>query len=86
MITVTMKDKFFSGWGQAEGRVNIFMVHCDTFAQAEAIATAANDREEMRNIKIHNADKKPYYTPSRYLVSEKNFSELGPIWTGECTS
>ena len=34
---VTMTDTILSGWGQAEGKTNKYIVICDTFEQAETI-------------------------------------------------
>lgn len=81
MYVVTMIDTFMSGWGPAEGKENIYAVHCATLEQAQQIEKAGQARDEMRKVKIH--DKLPYYPEHSYVVSVKNFSELGPIWTGE---
>ena len=78
MYWITMKDTFMSGWGKAEGLTNIFRVTCDTFAQANAILDAANARGEMKYV-IFRSDKS-YYPPSRYIVSDKHFDDLGGIW------
>lgn len=75
---VTMTDKFMSGWGRAEGKINKFVVSCDTYKQAETIERNAHKRNEMKYINI--TSKKPYYSSSRYLVSWKEYNELGQIW------
>jgi hypothetical protein len=64
---VTMTDKFMSGWGKAESKINKFVVGCDTFAEARIVEDNAKHREEMKNINI--TSNKPYYSPNRYLVS-----------------
>lgn len=81
MPVVTMVDTFMSGWGGADGKTNIYAVHCDTDEQATQIAGAAARRDEMEKVKIH--DELPYYGSVHYVVSEKDFHDLGPIWTGE---
>lgn len=52
MLYVKMLDTYFSGWGMAQGKKNIFVIACYTSAQAQAIAKAARKRPEMRSIKI----------------------------------
>ena len=37
MYYVTMTDKFMSGWGRAEGKINKFVVECETREKAETI-------------------------------------------------
>lgn len=80
-IYVTMIDNFMSGWGEAEGKTNIYMVSCDTLEQAKQIETAGKARDEMRKVHIHESE--PHYNPKQYLVTEVQFKDLGPIWTGE---
>ena len=75
---VTMTDKFMSGWGMAENKVNKLVIECDTFDQARRISWAARDRNEMKYINI--CSKYPYYNSSRYYVSNKKFSDLGGHW------
>lgn len=82
---VTMKDKFMSGWGQAKGRTNIFQVECDTLKQAEQVAAAGRDREEMANVNIRAVDREPYYNKRRYLVSKRTYADLGEVWKPEWT-
>jgi hypothetical protein len=78
-IYVTMTDKFMSGWGEAEGKINKYVIECETQQQAQICAKNAKKRSEMKYINI--VSKKPYYNQERYLVSLKKFSELGSIWT-----
>lgn len=79
-IFVSMRDNFMSGWGEAEGKSNVYQVECETQAQADQIKSAAAARSEMSRIKAH-----PHQRTSdrNTLVTDKRFSELGPIWTGE---
>jgi len=78
-LYVTMTDKFMSGWGEAEGKINKYVIECDSHQQAQICAKNARLRSEMKYINI--VSKKPYYSETRYLVSLKKFSELGSIWT-----
>ena len=78
MYFVTMTDKFLSGWGRAEGKINKFVVACYSYEQAETIERNAHKRNEMKYINI--TSKKPYYPAGRYLVSWKKYDELGQIW------
>jgi hypothetical protein len=80
-IYVTMTDKFMSGWGQAEGLINKYVIECESQQQAQICVKNARLRSEMKYINI--VRKKPYYNQSRYLVSLKKFSELGSIWTSD---
>lgn len=75
---VTMVDTFMSGWGKAKGRINLYVVECDTPEQAEQIEAAARDREEM--IYITTVDKRPSYPKYNILTSRKHYSDLGGCW------
>jgi hypothetical protein len=76
---VTMRDTFMSGWGKAEGLINIYQVECDTKEQAEQVAYAGRGRDEMRSVTISEG-KPPYYSRRTHLVSEKHYNDLGKIW------
>lgn len=74
-----MTDKFFSGWGHAaNGRIDKLVVECDTIEQAEQIERAAHRRPEMRYINL--GTNRPRYSPKRYTVSYKHYSELSGRW------
>jgi hypothetical protein len=77
MIYVRMTDKALSGWGNAKGRTAVFVVECDTRAQADAIERAAQDRPEM--IRINMSENRPRATTSQ-TISFRRFVELGAIW------
>lgn len=76
-IQVTMIDKFMSGWGQAKGMVNYFVIECHTQEEAEIIKRNADDRAEMTDVCIINETK---VWPNNVKVSLKHFDELGQIW------
>ena len=78
-VYVTMTDKFMSGWGCSEGKINKYVIECESHQQAQICAKNARLRSEMKYINI--VSKKPYYNQKRYLVSLKKFSDLGSIWT-----
>ena len=78
-VYVTMTDKFMSGWGCSEGKINKYVIECSSHQEAQICANNAKKRSEMKYINI--VSKKPYYNQKRYLVSHKKFSDLGSIWT-----
>lgn len=75
---VWMTDKFMSGWGGACGRVAKYVIECDNLVQAEAIAKAAEARSEMRS--VNYGAKCPYFSESRYQVTQRNVRELSGPW------
>jgi hypothetical protein len=75
---VTMTDKFMSGWGKAEGKINKYVIRCATYQDAETIERNAHRRPEMKHINI--LGKLPYYSPERYLLSLETFEDMGVIW------
>ena len=64
---VTMTDKFMSGWGHANDKINKLVISCDSHDEAITVANNAERRDEMKYVNI--ASKKPYYNPNRYHVS-----------------
>lgn len=74
MYYVTMTDSFMSGWGKAEGRINKFVVVCDSYSQAEEIAQKAGRRHEMKYVNI--SKRKPYYSSNRYLTSWSEYKDI----------
>jgi hypothetical protein len=75
---VSMTDTFMSGWGLAKGKINKYLVVCDTWEEAEIIQKNALLRPEMKFVNI--TLRKPNYSGKRYIVSMSNFWELGQIW------
>lgn len=72
-IYVTMTDKFMSGWGHAEGKINKLIFECDNKEEAFTVMENAERRSDMKY--INYSYNKPYYTPSRYLAQYKNKDE-----------
>lgn len=78
MYWVTMTDKFMSGWGKAEGRVNKLVFECDTYEEAAVVAQNASSRGDMRYVGI--CERRPrYYPKDRYLVQVKTKADY-PNW------
>ena len=76
---VTMTDRFMSGWGKAQDKINKYVVECDTMEQAERIEQHALRRGEMKYVNVV-VGRVPYYNPNRYYVSLKKYSDLGDVW------
>jgi hypothetical protein len=74
---VRMHDKFMSGWGTATDRRSIYIVACDTLAQAEAIEAAAHRRSEMSRISICTSQPR---LRSDDFATWKKFADLGGTW------
>ena len=74
-----MTDEFMSGWGEAENKINKYIIICDTLEQAEIIKCNAQKHSEMKRINI--CFNKPKYNKKYYLCSWGYFSELGDKWT-----
>ena len=75
---VTMTDKFMSGWGQADGKINKYIIECQSYLDAEIVQRNAYKRPEMKYINIKR--EKPYYSPKGYIISMEKFENLGEIW------
>ena len=73
MYYVTMTDKFMSGWGMANGKINKLVISCDTFEEAVTVSNNAERRGEMIYVNIR--DNKPYYSADRYFVSRHGRTE-----------
>lgn len=77
MYYVTMTDKFMSGWGKAQDKINKLVFECDTKEEAEIVAENAGYRDEMKYINI--TMKRPYYDSHRYYVSWKT-KAMADVW------
>ena len=74
---VTMTDKFMSGWGPAEGKINKLIFVCKDRQQAEVVADNARRRSDQKYINI--VTTKPYYNSKRYLAQVKTIEDY-PNW------
>ena len=79
MYYVTMTDKFMSGWGHADNKINKLVIECENLKDAYKIAENAAKRPEMKYINIVSV-KPPYYSTKKYYVSFKKFSDMGGKW------
>lgn len=79
MVYVTMTDKFMSGWGKAEGKINKFVVECKDYQQASKVLSNARQRPEMKYVNV--AYSEPRYSTNKYITSYRKFDELGTCWT-----
>ncbi|MCK5600374.1 hypothetical protein KAR91_00790 [Candidatus Pacearchaeota archaeon] len=72
-VWVSMTDRFMSGWGHAEGKINKLVISCDTYSEAVIVAENARSRSEMKYVNIRLT--KPYYPEHSYLVSRHGRDE-----------
>lgn len=63
---VSMTDRFMSGWGQAQGKINKLVFECQSFEEAETVRDNAKHRTDQ--IYINICVNKPYYNKSDYLT------------------
>ena len=77
MYYVTMTDRFMSGWGGAQGKINKLVFVCNTYEEAQTVVQNAENRGDMKNININV--KKPSYSSTRYLTQFKTIEEY-PSW------
>ena len=81
MIYVTMTDKFMSGWGESRGKINKFVIACDTLEQAHQITKHANSRSEMKYVNTRSS--RPSYPDATHLTSWRTYADMGGCWTKE---
>ena len=65
-------------WGLAKGKINKYIVECNSYEQAKIIENNARKRSEMKYINI--CINKPCYNKQKYLPTFRKFNELGDIW------
>jgi hypothetical protein len=73
-----MIDKAMSGWGPCRGKLNMYVVQCETDEQMRIIERRAATLPEMRN--VHRRHTKPQNTVRR-LVTLREFHQV-PGWHG----
>jgi hypothetical protein len=75
---VTAVDSFMSGWGEAQGRVNLVCLPCENEAEVKAVLAYVRTRPEMERVKVsHTAPLVDAETEvSVYSV------EAQPVWYG----
>jgi hypothetical protein len=70
MYYVTMRNKFMSGWGLANGKSNYLLFRCETEEEAEIVANNAANRSDMHKIKIHDR-----YYKAHEAIPKKNLTQ-----------
>jgi hypothetical protein len=66
---VSMTDRFMSGWGRAEGKVNKLIFECDSYKEASIVAENGRMQGDMSHINIDI--NKPHYDIADYLAQDK---------------
>ena len=74
---VTMTDRFLSGWGMAEGKINKLVFVCNGYREALTVRDNARARTDQERINIRTS--KPYYNPATHYVQYKTIDEY-PNW------
>ena len=69
MYYVTMTDKFLSGWGKSEGKINKLVFECETYMEAEIVEKNANNRDDMKYVNI--VRNRPSYPSSTHFTQHK---------------
>jgi hypothetical protein len=81
---VTMIDRFMSGWGMAEGKINLLIIECETEKDAKTIYRNAKKRSEMESVlmrsELHYFNEDTW--KDKYYISRKHFDDLGDVWKG----
>ena len=72
---VSMTDKFMSGWGMADKKINKLVLECDSYDEALIVEQNARNRSEMKYVNI--CTRKPNYNRDWYYVSEHNKTDYG---------
>ena len=80
MYYVTATDKFMSGWGLAENKINKVVVVCNSIGEAEEVEEALHRRSEMKYINIRYS--KPYYRGG-YVISWYKYNKNARFKFGE---
>ena len=86
---VTCTDKFMSGWGRAEGRINRLILPCESHGEARIVEANARGRGDQKNVRI--CTKKPRLRSSGYLYQVVDRDKAKPwytkrTWEGESTN
>lgn len=77
---VVMTDNFMSGWGRSAGKTNKLVLECASRGEAQTVKRNAEDREDMRAIKI--VTEKPVFGSDQYYVSWADKTTY-PTWYRE---
>ena len=77
-LYVTAQDTFMSGWGEADGKINVVVLPCMSDKEAQIVAENATCRKDMRSVAVLH--DKPSDTvidgkPVLYSVFDRHSSE-----------
>lgn len=75
---VVMTDKFLSGWGKAENKIDKWVLECESYEEAETVHHNARARSEMKNVNIRST--KPRYDHRRYRVDYSNKDDAARMY------
>lgn len=67
MYFVTATDKFLSGWGKADNKINKIVVEVDNYQDAQKAYDKLMKRNDMKYVNISSS--MPYYSSHKYYVS-----------------
>jgi len=80
-LYVTMTDKFMSGWGLADNKINKLVFECDNYLEARKLQGYAEERNEMKHISICSNYPKHIFNNSKYFAQLKTKADY-PMWYG----
>ena len=80
-LYVTMTDKFMSGWGLADNKINKLVFECDNYSEADKLIDYAEKREEMKYISVCYSYPKHLFNNSKYFAQLKTKADY-PMWYG----
>ena len=74
---VLVTDTFMSGWGPAEGKTNRLVFPCDSFAEAESVASYAASRTDTENVRVEPSPPPAFW---RCELGQLMTPEVAPAW------
>ena len=80
-LYVTMTDRFMSGWGLADNKINKLVFECDNYSEANKLIDYAEKREEMKYISVCYSYPKHLFNNSKYFAQLKTKADY-PMWYG----
>jgi len=80
-IYVAATDKFMSGWGRAEGKINRIVFECDGWDEANRVADMLEARGDM--IRVRTSMRRPSYPTQSHYTQYKTPAEFGIKKVGE---
>lgn len=72
-------DKFLSGWGDAEGKENVFLMECDSKEEAHIVRDNAKNRTDMIKVRVVATKPYQYFNNDSYYVQYMTKKDL-PNW------